>query len=298
MKRNNIGYLFKEGVRGIFLHGLMSFAAICVTVACMVIMGTFALVILNMNELIISQENELEILAFVDETYPEAQARSVGSQINMIPNVANATFVTRQEALDNFIAKQNDAALFEGLDASTFRDRFVVTLVNNDQMQDTAAQLREIEGIADVEVEKPYALAKGFATLQQILRVVSTIIIAVLLVVSLLIISNTVKLALYDRKEEIAIMRMVGATSGFIRWPYVIEGLIIGIVAAAAAFFIEWGLYDLVVVRVQRMDTMRMFVNLVPFADVRVMFGGACLITGFLVGVFGSLMSIRKFLKV
>ncbi len=118
-----------------------------------------------------------------------------------------------------------------------------------------------------------------------------------LLVVSLLIISNTVKLAMYDRKEEIAIMRMVGATNGFIRWPFVVEGFLLGILAAAAAFFLEWGLYDFVCARIAGIDTLQL-ISTVPFTDVLTITIAAYAVTGFIVGVFGSLMSIRKFLKV
>ena len=139
--------------------------------------------------------------------------------------------------------EQQDVDLFAGLEASTFRDRFVVTLEDNSKMRQTEQDIRAIEGVADVTAH--YEIAEGFQTVQQILNIASIIIIAVLLVVSMLIISNTVKLAMYDRKDEIAIMKMVGATNGFIRWPFVVEGFILGIVASALAFFLEWGLYNL-----------------------------------------------------
>ena len=119
----------------------------------------------------------------------------------------------------------------------------------------------------------------------------------VLFVVPLFIISNTVKLAMYSRSEEIAIMKMVGATNAFIRLPFVVEGFIIGIIAAAAAFFLEWGLYDFVLTKIQQLDTLKLFV-LTPFTDVIEIVAIAYELTGFLVGVFGSLLSIRKFLKV
>ena len=217
MKKNNIGYLLREGIRGVFLHGFMSFAAIWVTVACLLIMGTFGLLLFNVNEMIEDLERDNEIMVYIDETYSQAQAKSVGSQINMITNVYNATFVSREEAMENFLKEQQDEELFAGIDAATFRDRYVVSLEDNSKMRDTEAALLQINGVADVSAH--YEIAEGFQTLQQILNVVSIIVISVLFLVSVLIISNTVKLALYDRKEEIAIMKMVGATNGFIRWP-------------------------------------------------------------------------------
>ena len=295
MKKNNIGYLLREGIRGIFLHGFMSFAAIWVTVACLIIMGTFGLVLYNLNEMIVELEQENEMLVYIDETYSEAEAKSVGSQINQIANVYNAQFVSREQAVVNFVDEMEDEDLFAGLDPSTFRDRFVITLEDNSKMRKTEAALRSIEGVADVSVH--YEIQEGFQTVQRILNIASVIIIAVLLVVSMLIISNTVKLAMYDRKEEIAIMKMVGATNGFIRWPFVVEGFILGILASAIAFFLEWGLYNLLQTQISMVDSLDL-ITVVPFVEVIEIVAIGYAVVGFLVGVLGSLLSIRKFLKV
>ena len=295
MKKNNIGYLLREGIRGIFLHGFMSFAAIWVTVACLLIMGTFGLVLYNLNEMIVELEQENEMLVYIDETYSEAEAKSVGSQINQIANVYNAQFVSREQAVENFVDEMQDEDLFDGLDPSTFRDRFVITLEDNSKMRETEAAIRSIEGVADVSVH--YEIQEGFQTVQRILNIASVIIIAVLLVVSMLIISNTVKLAMYDRKEEIAIMKMVGATNGFIRWPFVVEGFILGILASAIAFFLEWGLYNLLQTQISMVDSLDL-ITVVPFVEVIEIVAIGYAVVGFLVGVLGSLLSIRKFLKV
>lgn len=295
MKKNNFGYLIREGVRGVFLHGFMSFAAVCVTVACLIIMGSFSLILYNLNLMVKEAEQENEVLVYIDESYSEAEAKSVGSQINMITNVYNSKFVSRDQALADFVEEQDDTDLFQGLEAETFRDRFVVTMVDNTLMKQTVAEIEQVKGVAKVTAH--YEISDGFTTVQQVLRIASTAIIAVLLVVSLFIISNTVKLAMYDRKEEIAIMRMVGATNGFIRWPFVVEGFLLGIVGAAIAFFLEWGLYDLLAVKIAAVDTLRL-VTVVPFAEVLPIMIAAYAATGFIVGVFGSLLSIRKFLNV
>ena len=295
MKKNNIGYLLREGIRGIFLHGFMSFAAIWVTVACLLIMGTFGLVLYNLNEMIVELEQENEMLVYIDETYSEAEAKSVGSHINQIANVHNAQFVSREQAVENFVDEMQDEDLFDGLDPSTFRDRFVITLEDNSKMRETEAAIRSIEGVADVSVH--YEIQEGFQTVQRILNIASVIIIAVLLVVSMLIISNTVKLAMYDRKEEIAIMKMVGATNGFIRWPFVVEGFILGILASAIAFFLEWGLYNLLQTQISMVDSLDL-ITVVPFVEVIEIVAIGYAVVGFLVGVLGSLLSIRKFLKV
>ncbi len=295
MKSNNFGYLLKEGIRGIFLHGFMSFAAVCVTVACLVIIGSFSVLLYNLNIMVAEVEQDAEILVYIDETYTEAEAKSVGSRINMIDNVYQATFVSRQEALEEFVAKQGDESAFDGLQADVLQDRFIVVLEDNSKMRETVPMIEAVDGVA--EVNAPYQVAEALGTVQHILRIVSAAVIILLLVVSLLIISNTVKLAMYDRRDEIAIMKMVGATNGFIRFPFVIEGFLLGIFGAAVAFFLEWGLYNGMVNWIGTVDSLNLL-DFVPFTDLRwpmvATFGAA----GLFVGIFGSFASIRKFLDV
>lgn len=295
MKSNNFGYLLKEGIRGIFLHGFMSFAAVCVTVACLVIIGSFSVLLYNLNIMVAEVEQDAEILVYIDETYTEAEAKSVGSRINMIDNVYQATFVSRQEALEEFVAKQGDESAFDGLQADVLQDRFIVVLEDNSKMRETVPMIEAVDGVA--EVNAPYQVAEALGTVQHILRIVSAAVIILLLVVSLLIISNTVKLAMYDRRDEIAIMKMVGATNGFIRFPFVIEGFLLGIFGAAVAFFLEWGLYNGTVNWIGTVDSLNLL-DFVPFTDLLwpmvATFGAA----GLFVGIFGSFASIRKFLDV
>ncbi len=295
MNKNNFGYLLREGVRGVFSHGFRSFAAVCVTVACLIIMGSFCLISLNLNTMVKELESENEILVYIDESYSEAEAKSVGSQINMIANVESAVFVSRQTALEHFISEQDDPTLFEGIEAQTLRDRFEVSLIDNSIIKQTVSEIEAINGV--VKTNAHYEISDGFQTLRNVLSLTSVAIIVVLLIVSLFIISNTVKLALYDRKEEIAIMRMVGATNNFIRLPFIVEGFLLGIFGAVVAFFIEWGVYDALAARIEAMDTLQMF-RIIPFTSVIAFILPAFLLVGFLVGVFGSLLSIRKFLRV
>jgi len=295
MKKNNIGYLLREGIRGVFLHGFMSFAAIWVTVASLLIMGTFALVLFNLNEMIVDLERDNQVLVYIEEDYSTAEAKSVGSQINMITNVHSAQFVSREQALSDFVEEQADEEMFAGLESSTFRDRFVVSMEDNSMMRQTCEEIKKIEGVADITAH--YEIQEGFQTIQNILNIASLIIIAVLFVVSMLIISNTVKLAMYDRKDEIAIMKMVGATNGFIRWPFVVEGFILGITASVLAFFLQWGLYNFLEVQINSVDTLQL-ISMIPFMEVIELVAIAYAAVGFVVGVFGSVLSIRKFLKV
>jgi cell division transport system permease protein len=198
--------------------------------------------------------------------------------------------------LDNFIKDhEEEGEAFTGVEAKDLRHRFVVTLQDNALIEETIQQIGVIKGVAKINAE--LELAEGFSTLQQILQIASVAIISVLLVVSLLIISNTVKLAMYDRRDEIAIMKMVGATNGFIRLPYVVEGFMLGMIGAGIAFGLEWAMYDALLKEIDMLDTLNLL-TFVPFEELLtpmvLTFGCA----GLFVGVLGSWTSIRKFMDV
>ena len=295
MKMNNIGYLIKEGVRSIFSHGLMSFASVCVTVACMIIVGSFSILMYNLSIMVDELNQTNEVICYVDSAYTDAEAKSVHSRINMIDNVFRADYVSREQALEEFVEDHDNDAAFQGVDPQDLRHRIVVVLEDNSRMEETVALLEQVDGVAMIDAE--FELAEGFTTISSVLGLVSTGIIAILLIVSLLIISNTVKLAMYDRKNEIAIMKMVGATNGFIRFPFMVQGFFLGIIGAALAFGAEWFLYDGLVKKIAEVDALGLF-NFVPFNELLlpmvIVFGAA----GLFVGVFGSISAIRKFMDV
>ncbi len=295
MRANNIGYLLKEGLRHIFTHGFMSFAAVCVTVACLVIVGSFSILAYNLDLMVKELNQTSEILVYIESSLSDAEAKSIGTKINMLDNVLNAKFVSREEALRNFIADHEGDNAFSGVQAEDLRHRFVVTLEDNARMQETDLQLQSIPGVA--KTNAAYELAEGFSTVQDVLHLVSYAVIAVLLVVSLLIISNTVKLAMYDRKDEIAIMKMVGATNGFIRLPFVVEGFTLGMLGAALAFGIEWLMYDAMVEKVAAVDALQLF-KFVPFQELLIPMVITFAAAGMFVGLVGSGASIRRFMDV
>ena len=295
MRINNIGYLLKEGIRGIFLHGFMSFAAVCVTVACLIIVVSFSMLAYNLDVMVQDLNKTSEILVLIDSDLSDAEARSIGTKINSLNNVLQATFVSREEALKNFAEDHNDDAVFDGVLPEDLRHRFVVTLEDNTLMEQTDAELQRIPGVA--KTDAAYELAEGFSTIQDVLHIASAALIAVLLVISLLIISNTVKLAMYDRRDEIAIMKMVGATNGFIRLPFIVEGFTLGMVGAILAFGLEWVGYDALVDKIDQVDALQLF-SFVPFESLLIPMVVVFSAAGFFVGIVGSWTSIRKFMDV
>ena len=294
-KKFDLGYYCSEGVHSIFTHGFMSFAAVCMIVACLLIMGSFSLVAVNMDNMLGDLEAENEFLAYIDETYTEDQAKALQSQIEAIPNVAEVTFVSRDEALDDFRAGREENPLLSDLDGSVLRDRYRIHVDDIEQLEQTVKQVEQVEGIADTNAA--YEIAQGFVTVRNIAAGVAIVLVSILAVVSLFIIANTTKLAFFYRREEIAIMKMCGATNAFIRWPFIVQGMILGLAGAIVAFFLQWGVYELVGKAVIQSDGLSL-VTILPFTSLIVnilpVFCGA----GLLIGVVGSVLAIRKFLQV
>ena len=295
MRKHDFTYFFSEGVGNMFSHGFMSFAAIGITVACLVVMGTFSLVAYNAELQLETLESEYEILAFVDEAYDDAQTQRVGSAISALDNVKSVQFITKEEATKSFEEKHEGDDMLQDLDPEIFRDRYAVFVNDLNAVKHTAESIRNVEGVAKVRVDED--IAGGFIALRNVAGIVCIALIAILLVVSVFIISNTIKLTTFDRRDEIAIMKMVGATDGFIRWPFVYEGFFLGLISAIAAFLLQWLLYASVTKSLAMSDTMQLL-KIVPFEliwrPVLIVFGAA----GILIGVGGSLTAIRKFLRV
>ncbi len=295
MAKHDFRYFFHEGLSNMFSHGFMSFAAVGITVACLLIMGTFTLVAVNANELLRTLEQENEILAYVDESYSETEAKTLKRTLEAIPNVASATLISKEEAMESFTEQYPDEALFQDLDPEILRDRFAIKVVDLQQQSATVEKVKAVEGIAKVNAYEE--IAGGFITVRNVATVVCVALIAILFVVSVFIISNTIKLTTFDRREEIAIMRMVGATNGFIRWPFVYEGFLFGLIGAAVAFLLQWGLYGAVAKGVANNDTLQL-IQIIPFTEMWLPVAGTFAAAGVVIGVGGSLSAIRKFLQV
>ena len=297
MGRHNFFYFAREGAYNMFSHGFMSFAAIGITVACLLIMGTFTLVAVNANAMLEDMEAQNQMLAFVDKSLSETEARALESKLLAVDNVSRASFISNEEAAAAFRDRYEEDELFQGLPDENFRHRYAIDLKDIGLMGQTKADLEAVEGIGPGNVSAYEDEAAGFITIRNVAGIVCVVLIAVLFLVSVFIIANTIKLTTFDRRDEIAIMKMVGATNGFIRWPFVYEGFLLGLFSAVIGFFLQWGLYEAVARSVATNDTINL-ISVVPFETmweyVAVIFAAA----GMFIGVGGSLSAIRKFLQV
>lgn len=240
-------------------------------------------------------EEDSQILAFVDETLSDSDARTIESAIRALPNVHEVQFVSREEAMENYKASYGDSSVFENLDATVFRNRYVVHLDDITLMKDTKAALELVNGIADVNA--PTSIAEGFIAVRNVVSVITAILIVILLVVSVFMMSNTIKLATFTRRDEIAIMKMVGASNSFIRTPFVVEGLILGLLGAGIGFLLQWAVYDFISQKIS-VSIAANLIEVMPFSLLMTPLLIVFLVIGVLVGAFGGAMAIRNYLKV
>jgi cell division transport system permease protein len=295
MKSNRAFYYIKEGFISIFTHGLMSFASVCIIVACLLIMGSFALLAINVGAIIGQFEDENIVLAYIDESLSEEQARGLEPQLRAIANVDYVTFVSREDAWESYTGRFEDKSLFENLDSDTVRHRFDIYMRDIALTSSTTNAIRSIAGIGDVNAN--LAVTRGLVTMRNIVSGVATVLAVVLLIISLFIMSNTIKLATFERRDEIAIMKMVGAGNAFIRWPFIVEGFILGITGAFMAYIAQWLVYTLITDSLAGGGAVA-FIIAVPFSRMAVPLIAAFTAIGFAVGVVGSSVAIRKYLKV
>ena len=294
MRLSRSGYLIREGFRSITTHGFMSFATVAIIMACLIIIGSVSLLSVNIDAIIKDLENQNEIVAFVDESYSLEDAQALEGQLSAIDNISDVQFVSRNQAMDNFMDNYSED-LREGIDETVFRHRYVIHLTDIALMAQTKAAIEGVPGVAKVNAHLDYA--KIFVTIRNIVSIISLILIVMLVFVSVFIMTNTIKLATFGRREEIAIMKMVGANNSFIRLPFVVEGLVLGILGGGLAFLAEWGIYTLISGKLMNVLAGSFF-TVVPFSSVSMKMFIAYMGTSILVGIFGALNAIRNYLKV
>ena len=294
-QRYDFGYFISEGFHSIFTHGFMSFAAVCMIICCLLIMGSFTLVAVNAENMFSDLEAENQFTAYIDESLTQEEAKALQDDIEAVPNVARAEFMTKEQAQEEFEADYEGNELFDGLPSDVYRDRFHVYLDDISKLTETENAVKEVTGVA--KTKSAPEIAEGFTVIRNIAGAVAVILVVILLAVSLFIIANTIKLATFTRREEIAIMKMCGATNWFVRWPFLVEGMILGLTGGIIAFFCQWGIYGLIVKAIDQSDLLGI-ISTLPFSSMSHWILLVFLAAGFVIGAGGSVMAIRKFLKV
>ena len=296
MGKNNLKYFVTTAFKSIFKNALMSFISAFTVIACLLILGLFLALGINVNAISQQIRSDAEIKVVIDETYEDSKLAEMTAKIQGVENVASLSLVTKEDALDYMRdAFGEDQSVLDGLEEDNpFRTPYNVTLKDITQAADTAAQLRKIEGIA--EVNNKQELLDKIVYITDIIRTASVWVMILLCIVSVFIIANTIKLAVYARRKEIGIMKFVGATDWFVRWPFIIEGILIGLIGGVIAFgLISWGY----IACIDLLNTMELGIfTFIPYNEVAFLFLGAFLGLGALIGALGSAFSMRKYLDV
>lgn len=292
----SFGYYWKEGFRNIIKHGFMSIAAIIIMMACLLLTGTVTLIAHNINLSIIKLQQSNEIVVFIDDSLTTREAKALGREFEKIDNIATIEFESRDEALENFRQQLGeDAGILADFDSENnpMRNNYIFTLKDPLQAKDTIAEIEAIDGTARVRADEE--VIGILIRVQRVFNIVALAMLVALTLISIFIVANTVKLAMFARREEISIQKMVGATNWFIRWPFMIEGMVLGLVAGGLAFFAEWGLYTELF---NVVNSALPYFEVIPFESVRLVVLAVYLGAGVLFGIGGSVTSIRKFMNV
>lgn len=295
-KRWNFSYFCREGCGNIFLHGFMSFAAIGIIAACLLITGSMALISMNIAHKIQELQNDSEIIIYLDESVSRNDAVAFEQKLLKISNVSKAEFVPKEQALEKWKKEFGDKnSLLDGFDDKNnpLRDGYQIHLKDIAKVEGTVQNIQKMDGVANVRVNED--TISMLVKIRKVFQVISVGLIIALGGISLFIISNSIKLALFSRREEIAIMKMVGATDWFIRWPFIIEGFIIGVIGGIIAFLAEWALYERMSITIQNMIGA---FKMMAFSSIWLSVFGVFMLVAILIGVVGSVLTIRKFLDV
>lgn len=294
MKNSSFGYIIASAFRGMRKHLMMTTASVSVLIACMIIIGTAYLFAENISNFMSQIEQQNEIVAFVDDEVPEEDYQLLQQKIESIEGVSATEFITKDEALEEYRNQLGDNGAY--LDAysgeeNPLRNSFSITISDLKQFKDASAAVADLEEIA--YVRDTQEVVSVLISLRKVIQILGMWIMVILGLVSLFIISNTIKIAMYNRKNEINIMKYVGATNWFIRWPFIFEGLFIGVTAATICFALQWYIYNYLFTS---LFTGIDFIELVPFSQLYPDIIAIFALIGIVVGVFGSITSIRKYL--
>lgn len=299
MKHSIIGYLFGEGLRNVFHNKKSSGASLAIMCATMLIFGLFFMIIENLNNAVKTLETQQGMQAFIEKSATESQISQIGDQIREIDGVNTVTYVSKEDALNQTKEKLKDkqALIATWDEENPFRASYMVTLTDLKLSEQVQEQIREIDNIA--EISSRDETINGLVTIANGVRIVSAVILTLLVLISVFIIANTIKLTVHARRKEISIMKYVGATDSFIRWPFIIEGIIIGIIAALISILILGIAYSLIS-NAMTDSTLwnKMGMSLLSFSDMTTLLILVYLGLGIGIGALGSSISMRKYLQV
>ena len=295
MKGASLGYLTREGFRNIWVNRLLTLATVFVLVSCLVIVGSGTLIYLNITEALDVIGAQNVIMVFIEDGSSEDQMNQLRLQLEALDNVGDVEFVAKEDALQRQKEEYGEkAALLDGLPDDILPDAYKVTVKDLEQFDATAETIKGLEYV--LQIRENSELAGKIASIRNAVSYVCIGVVAILFFVSLFIVSNTIRITIYNRRLEISIMKAVGATNMFIRWPFIVEGMLLGVFSAVIALAVEYGLYSIACIWLS--DVMAMIGgNVIAFVDYIFLIFAIFMFIGIFIGSFGSLISLNKYLK-
>ena len=292
MKRYNIFYFIGQSISSMWRNGVMTFASIAV-LSLLVVIGGFTMLVVNIDENLDNLGVLNEIVVFCDRDATEEQIVEIGETINKLDNIDTVERITKEQGLKELQEEQPDVYDDVTAENNPLPDSFVITYINNNKVPELDYQLRQIPGI--IKVNNRLDLATTIESLKSGVMLIFIWFLAILAVVSIFIIINTIKLSVFSRRNEISIMRYVGATGWFISLPFIFEGIFIGLFASVIGYFIEWYVYSYIE-NIVVSDYLQM-ISIIPFEEIKYIVLVGFIGIGVVTGIIGSCISLGKYLK-
>ncbi len=301
MRGSSFRYLSKQGLHSLVANRLMTLASVGVLTACLILVGVATLFSANVDSLVAYLGEQNETVVYIGKDLSEEQIAQVDSQIRAIPGLSAVTYVSKEEVLETYKGYMEEyAVLFDDFEEDNpFRANYRVVVEDLNQLDEIVDQLAAIDGVEDVS--PPTELASVFLSIQRAVNVGGWVLVAVLSLVSIVVISNTIRITVFARRKEISIMKYVGATNAFIRWPFFVEGMSVGLIAALVSSGVVMGAYAIVLHYAGDLSgfwNSLLGVSLLPLSQVWYWLLGGFAAFGILIGSLGTATSIHKYLEV
>lgn len=300
MRTSNVTYLVKRGISSIWKNFLMSFASFCILMVSLLLVSCAVLLMMNVNKIMSNIEDTNEITIYLKEDISDKQVEHIKSVLEKNQDITDVKYYSKEQALDDFRDNMAEySELLDYLDKNPMPETFLVRVKDLSKIRHVVNTVNDIEGVE--QTKAPYDFASVLVQIRNTFTLIGGAVLVALVVVSIVIVSNSIRTSVFARRNEISIMRYVGATSGFIKAPFFVEGMFIGILAGAAAWGLTWLIYDSVFALFSADLTvwqMFGFYGLTPFGDIMWYVLAVNCAAGALLGAVGTVFSTGKYLKV
>ena len=298
MKYNRLGYLIGEGLSNVFKNKKSTMASIIIMCATMIIFGLFLIIGENVNHFVDNLKLQQGFQVFMKENATQEEMDQVKEDIRALDGISTIEFVSKEQGLNTMKEKLKDEkGVLDGFNVKKIKASYIVKVTDLEKSKTIQDEVEKIDNV--VKITNSNETAMKLISIAKIIRIATGVILLLLIIISTFIISNTIKLTVHSRRKEISIMKYVGATNSFIRWPFIVEGIVIGIISSMISILIVGGTYNIITTKMAASDFVRvMGMNLVGLNEMLVSIIVVYLILGIGIGTVGSVVSMRKYLKV